>query len=145
MARSCYNYSFFYKRSTNQIMSKPPTAQRRRRRRSVSPDGQASPQQPNAEKIAKTHLHFTHFRGASCSQPAFSSQKRKKDHTKNDCAYTDSECKPFNQTKRQLTRPDLQNKPTAASSLVWRSKEWEQKKRFCKEKNPGKILPSPAD
>lgn len=60
MARSCYNYSFFYKRSTNRIMSKPPTAQRRRGRRSVSPDGQASPQQPKAEKIAKTHLRFTH-------------------------------------------------------------------------------------
>lgn len=78
MVRSCYNYSFFYKRSTNRIMSKPPTAQRRRGRRSVSPDGQASPQQPKAEKIAKTHLRFTHFRGASSSQPAFSSQKAQK-------------------------------------------------------------------
>jgi len=71
MARSCYNYSFFSKRSTNQIMSKPPPTQRRRRRRSVSPDGQASPQQPKAEKIAKTHLHFTHFRGVSCRSRLF--------------------------------------------------------------------------
>lgn len=43
MARSWYNYSFFYKRSRNQIMSKPPTTQRRWRRCSGSPDGQASP------------------------------------------------------------------------------------------------------